>query len=155
MLSHNNFNLTSSWAQGFCRKTSKGFTLIELLIVVAIIGILSSIGYAAYTEHVREGYRTEAQSALLQLQQAMERFYTENNTYVGTHDGGTPEADVFPATAPLNSSNPKYNLTITADATSYTLQATPIDGTIVDNDGIYSLEHTGQKAYKGENGWDR
>ncbi len=135
-------------------KILRAFTLIELLIVIGIIGILSSVGYSMYIDKVKSSYRSEAQSALLQLQQAMERFYTENNTYEGTNTGGTPNSDVFPAQAPLNSNEPKYDLSINADTSSYTLSATPIADTLMDNDGVYTLSNTGAKTYKGENGWD-
>ncbi len=135
-------------------KILRAFTLIELLIIVGIIGILSSIAYSLYVDKVKASYRSEAQSALLQLQQSMERFFTENNTYEGTNAGGTPNADLFPATAPLNSNEPKYNLQISSTASSYTLTASPIEGTLMDSDGDYTLTNTGQKTYQGESGWD-
>lgn len=131
-----------------------GFTLIELLVVLGIIGILGSISYSVYVDHVKQGYRAEAQSALLQFQQAMERFFTENNTYVGTHTGGVPSAEVFPSTAPVGSNEPKYNLTVSTTSSSYTLTATPVDPGLMAGDGAYTLTNTGQKTYNGATGWD-
>jgi type IV pilus assembly protein PilA len=46
------------------RNNAKGFTLIELMIVVAIIGVLSSIAIPAYQTHIA---KTETSSALATL----------------------------------------------------------------------------------------
>ncbi len=35
---------------------NKGFTLVELLVVVAIIGILASLGIANYNEFLSKSY---------------------------------------------------------------------------------------------------
>ena len=60
----------------------RGFTLIELMIVVAIVGILSSIAYSSYQSNVVKSRRQVAQGCLVELAQYMERFYTSNMSYV-------------------------------------------------------------------------
>ena len=42
----------------------QGFTLIELVIVVAIVGILTSIAMPLYRDYVIRANRTEAKTAL-------------------------------------------------------------------------------------------
>ena len=59
----------------------RGFTLIELMIVVAIVGILSSIAYSSYQSNVVKSRRQAAQGCLVELAQYMERFYTSNMSY--------------------------------------------------------------------------
>ena len=59
----------------------RGFTLIELMIVVAIVGILSSIAYSSYQSSVVKSRRQAAQGCLVELAQYMERFYTSNMSY--------------------------------------------------------------------------
>jgi type IV pilus assembly protein PilE len=77
---------------------SRGFTLIELMIVVAIVAILASIAYPAYTDSVLKGKRAQARTALLELMQQQERYMTQNNTYLAfTNTGGT--------TVPANASS--------------------------------------------------
>ena len=58
-----------------------GFTLMELLIVIAIISILASIGYTSYAGYMVEARRGEAVSSLLELSQAQEKYYLDNNIY--------------------------------------------------------------------------
>jgi type IV pilus assembly protein PilE len=59
----------------------RGFTLIELMIVVAIVGILSSIAYGSYQSSVAKSRRQAAQGCLVELAQYMERSYTSNMSY--------------------------------------------------------------------------
>ncbi len=63
------------------KRLNSGFTLMELMIVVAIIGILASIAYPAYTDSILKGRRAEGRTALAELLQQQERFMTQTNSY--------------------------------------------------------------------------
>tara|TARA_R110000744_G_scaffold315885_1_gene422652 strand:- start:759 stop:1166 length:408 start_codon:yes stop_codon:yes gene_type:complete len=62
-------------------KLIKGFTIVELLITVAIIGILASVAFPAYTDFVARSNRTEAQRELLRLANLQEQFYVDSRAY--------------------------------------------------------------------------
>lgn len=118
---------------------TKGFTLIELMIAVAILGILAGIAYPSYQDSVRESRRADAKGALLGFANSMERYYTENNTYVG---------------APVNASTAYYTLTINkADVRSYELHATPQGSQVDDKCGTLSLTQTGVRGPSTSNCW--
>lgn len=61
----------------------KGFTLIELMIVVAVIGILASIGMPAYNNYIKKGKAAEATSNLADLRIKAEQYFQDNRTYAG------------------------------------------------------------------------
>ena len=59
----------------------KGFTLLELLIVVAIIGILASLGFPSYSRAKEKALDKEAKSNLKLIQPAEKGHYLEMNAY--------------------------------------------------------------------------
>ncbi|WP_198262660.1 type IV pilin protein [sulfur-oxidizing endosymbiont of Gigantopelta aegis] len=127
-----------------------GFTLIELMIVIAIISILAAIAAPAYQEYIRKAKRADAQGALYGLASTMERFYTENNTYCGSENGGVVGTCVaggdpgsFSATVPVDGGVAYYDLTISlVTANTYTLEAARAGSMAGDDCGDFTLTHT-------------
>lgn len=137
---------------------TKGFTLIELMITVAIVGILAGIAYPSYVDSVMKSRRADAKGALLGLANAMERRFTETNSYCnaggtggadtcgtgGINDTGTPS--IFSTTSPVDGGTAAYNLTINAaTASAYTLHAARTGAQATDKCGTLTLTHTGAK----------
>ena len=58
-----------------------GLTLVELMVVVAVLAVLSAVGYPLYTNQVEKARRADAKIALETIAQAEERFYTINGSY--------------------------------------------------------------------------
>jgi type IV pilus assembly protein PilE len=137
-------------------KKMTGFTLIELLTTIAIVAIIATIAVPSYLDQMEKTRRKDAQSALMGLAQAMERHYTEKNTYASAANGDPtsstngvpPESNVYPSEAPLDGSTKYYDLRITAATSStYSLRAIPKNGQA--GDGILELSSTGVR------GWDK
>lgn len=59
---------------------SQGFTLVEMLIVVAIIGILSTIAYPSYIHYIERGYQSQAHMELLAINNALKTKLVKNPT---------------------------------------------------------------------------
>lgn len=137
------------------RKGSSGFTLIELMIVVAIVGILSAIAYPSYQEYVKRAKRGEAQAALMELAQFMERHYTNNNgSYLVA--GSPPAAPDLPFTvSPKDGGSAAYNLSLVAGTKrqSYELQAVPTGMMAGDSCGTFKLDQRGKKSSTSGSCW--
>ena len=132
-------------------KRTKGFTLIELMIVVAIIAIIAAVGFPSYQNYIVQTNRTQCQSALAQMANAMERHYTLStpSSYTGAAIGpaNTGLPSVFATQAPLDAT-PTCNLTIDdSSVNDYSLAATPIAGTVLAGDGMSTLNAAGQKCW--------
>lgn len=124
------------------KRRQQGVTLIELMIVVAIIGIIAAIALPSYNNYVENARAADAKSALMSLANALERYHTQNTTYVGASIGGAAD-DIFPAEAPLDSSVKFYDLVIAnQSATAFRIEAQPKNG---QGGGTIALLSNGQR----------
>ncbi len=107
------------------RGFQRGFTLIEVLVVVVIVSILAAIALPSFDRAIAKSRRAAAESALMQNAQWMEKYYTQNNTYMGA----TVTTLGFPcAFSPCSNAEAGSHYTITLNnvsAGNYTLVATP------------------------------
>jgi prepilin-type N-terminal cleavage/methylation domain-containing protein len=62
------------------RRRTHGFTFIELMIAVVIVGALAAVALPSFLDQIRKSRRAEAISTLATLQQAQERFRSNNAT---------------------------------------------------------------------------
>jgi type IV pilus assembly protein PilE len=154
-------------------KTQRGFTLMEMMIVVMIIGILTAFAWPQYQRSVDRAARSDAQTALIGLAGALERRFTENNSYcdnaVAVANGGTVVANcgsadvalgadtgapsIYEVNVPANNANPNYTLSITAvTRSSFTVTATRAGQMVGDECGNLTYTNTGLKGLVGNVG---
>lgn len=122
-------------------RRTRGFTLVEVMIVVVIVGIIASIAYPSYREHVKRGYETEAKGQMMEAAAALEGYRAKNFTYVGAN---------LPTLAPTLEDNDKYNavLALGDGNSSYTITATP-------SSSLMSGMDTLELKSNGEASWDQ
>jgi prepilin-type N-terminal cleavage/methylation domain-containing protein len=79
-------------------KNQRGFTLVELMTVVAIIGVLASVGVPQYRKIQRKAKRAEATIALGVIASAEAGFYAEYSGYGANMGGIGAELESAPKT---------------------------------------------------------
>jgi type IV pilus assembly protein PilE len=110
-------------------RRAHGFTLIELMIAVVIVAIIAAIAIPAFTDAVRKSRRSDAFAALSTVQQAQERWRSNNASYAplaNTATSGNP-----PNGLGLGSTSPSayYGISLASvGATGYTAIAAAASG---------------------------
>lgn len=135
------------------RGRGRGLSLIEVMVVVAIIGVLATIGYPSYRESIAKGRRTQATAQLVAAQQWMERFFSENLRYDQTTGGTAVTASTqfgrFSTVPPPNEGPAFYNLTLDPVSTqgTFTIRATRVGSMLEDRCGDLTLDHLSRKGF--------
>jgi type IV pilus assembly protein PilE len=126
---------------------ARGFTLIELMLGIVVIGVLLAVAYPSFTDQVRKSRRADAIAALTSLQQAQERWRSNNMAYAAFNTAGagnTPNGLDLPA----HSAAGYYSLSIDGlSATDYTLVARAAQGNSQSRDG--TCQSVGVRSTKG------
>ncbi|MDP1998292.1 MAG: type IV pilin protein [Rhodoferax sp.] len=143
------------------KRLNDGFTLIELMIVVAIVAILTSIAYPAYTSSIVKGKRAEGRTALAELLQQQERFMTQTNSYCAfSNTAGTTAVVAGCATVPFKTfsgdSQAKAAYYLSADAcpNSTIAECVRVSAVPIKSDaeaGTLQVLSTGTKTCTGNN----
>jgi type IV pilus assembly protein PilE len=137
------------------RSTQNGMTLIELLTVIVVLGILASIAVPSYRNYLFRAQRTEATTALLNLQAAQEKFYLQNNAYTDQVAAAPPAGLGLMATTERGF----YDITVTLTNVDqgYTATADPVAGAGQADDTRctqFSVTDTGARNATGPGGRD-
>ncbi len=110
----------------------KSFTLLEMLVVIGIIAILVSLGFASYSTVQKKARDAKRQGDLKAAQQTLEQCYSVNSFQYPIISGspGTitatcpaPNTSItFTLTDPINSGTYRYTVT-SSTTTDYTITA--------------------------------
>lgn len=79
-------------------KKIKGFTVVELLVTISIIGILSTITFASFSQAQKKARITKRVSDLKQMQVALEYYYAVNRSYPNSNGSWITECVEFNGT---------------------------------------------------------
>lgn len=67
---------------------NKGFTLIELLIVIVILGILATVGFASFTSSQMKSRDARRKGNLRQITNALELYFNDKGQYPADDGSG-------------------------------------------------------------------
>ena len=124
---------------------SDGFTLIELMIVVAVLGILTSLAFGFFGDNVIAANRTDGRSALHSTAGSLEKCRSLYGSYNAANCNISSPVSVV-------SDSGYYTITGSPSATSFTLTATPVAGLAQASDTdctTLTLDNTGVQGGTG------
>ncbi len=138
------------------RRASAGFTLIEVLIVSVVLAVLAAVALPSFLDSLRKSRRAEAFAALSAVQQAQERWRSNNAAY-SSNLTAAPSASTPGLGLPATTTGGLYTVALSdTSATGYTVSAVAVTGKSQDADTAcrtLAVRLTGaQITYAGCNG---
>lgn len=122
----------------------KGFTIIELLVVIVIIGILVALTLPNLFSAQARGRDTDRKNELKNLQQKLETYYNDNDSYPAQLSNLDPAPSDDEIQGPKGASD-GYTYTPGTDNQSFTLSATLENENDKDaTNGVFTLNSTNQ-----------
>jgi len=99
------------------KKKQKGFTLIELIVVMAILGLLATVGLGSFRSAQIKGRDAQRKHDLGQLQRGLEAYYNDKGEYPLT--GELPALGSWQDVLPGGGTGTLYMKEIPTDPTAY------------------------------------
>jgi type IV pilus assembly protein PilE len=132
------------------RTRQTGVTLMELLTVIVILGVISAVAVPSYRNYLVRTNRSDAKSALMQIQANQEKFYIQNNEY--TDDLATKSPNGLGMAELTANRYYRLNVDVDDDGQGYTATATPTEEGGQDDDkqcGTFSINDAGVRDVTG------
>ncbi len=102
--------------------------MLELLIVIAIIGILVSMGTVAYSSAQKKARDSKRINDMKAIQSGLEQYYSDNNAYPAAGSNCNPGVAYLPAGVPTDPKPSQSYAPSSCTTTSYCYCAT-LEGT--------------------------
>lgn len=129
------------------RKNIKGFTLLEVLIVIAIIGILVSIGLASYSSAQQKSRDARRKGDLKAMQNAWEQYYADSTNASYPSSCGTIDATYLPQGLPTDPKTGSVYTVATCSTSAYCFCATVESAAAANSDGSCNYQSATKTSY--------
>ncbi len=117
-------------------RAERGFTLVEVMIAVAIVAILAAVALPTFMDSIRKSRRTDAFSAIANVQQLQERWRSNRSAYAASLTNA-PDHATTPGLGLASARTAKgyYDLALSGTgAAGYTVTAASVSNTSQAND---------------------